>query len=98
VRVSSGEERPADILEGFTGLSYEDAAELFLAVVRTDLPGYRVYMPGTAHRHRDLALPELIRVYYPDVPADTPDLIDISTIVEQTGWQPNPVQDWSGSS
>ena len=98
VRVSSGEERPTDILEGFTGLSYEDAARLFLAVVRTDLPGYRVYMPGTAHRHRDLSLPELIRVHYPEVPADTPDLIDISTIVEQTGWRPNPVQDWSGRS
>ena len=55
VRVSSGQERPNDILEGFTGLSYEDAARLFLAVVRTDLPGYRVYMPGVAHRHRDLA-------------------------------------------
>ena len=98
VRVSAGEERPNDILEGFTGLSYEDAADLFLAVVRTDLPGYRVYMPGTAHRHRDLALPELIRVHYPDVLATTQDLIDVSTIAEQTGWQPSPEQDWSGRS
>ena len=98
MRVSSGEEQPNDILEGFTGLSYEDAAELFLAVVRTDLPGYRVYMPGVAHRHRDLALPELLRVHYPDVPASAQDLIDVSTIAEQTGWEPSPVQDWSGRS
>ena len=42
--------------------------DLFLAVMRTDLPGYRVYMPGAAHRHRDLALAELIRAHYPDVP------------------------------
>ena len=98
VRVSSGEERPNDILEGFTGLSYEDAARLFLAVMRTDLPGYRVYMPGAAHRHRDLALGELIRAHYPDVPATTQDLIDVSTITAETGWQPSPVQDWSGRS
>jgi nucleoside-diphosphate-sugar epimerase len=98
VRVTSGDERPTDLLEGFSGLSYDDAAELLLAVVRTDLPGFRVYMPGTAHRHRDLTLPELLRVHYPDVPTTTPDLIDISTIVEETGWQPSPVQGWSGRS
>jgi uronate dehydrogenase len=95
VRVSSGEERPNDLLEGFTGLSYEDAARLFLAVVRTDLPGYRVYMPGTAHRHRDLTPAELIRVHYPDVPPATQDLIDVSTITAQTGWRPSPVENWS---
>jgi len=95
VRVNSGEERPDDVLEGFTGLSYEDAARLALAVVRTDLPGYRVYMPGVAHRHRDLALADLIRVHYPNAPATTQDLIDVSTIVDQTGWHPNPVHDWS---
>jgi nucleoside-diphosphate-sugar epimerase len=95
VRVSSGDEQPNDILEGFTGLSYEDAAELFLAVVRTDLPGYRVYMAGAAHRHRDLALDELIRVHYPDVPVTTKDLIDVSTITAETGWRPNPAPDWS---
>lgn len=98
VRVSSGDEHPIDILEGFTGLSYEDAARLMLAVVRADLPGYRAYMPGTAHRHRDLALPELIRNFYPDVPTDAPDLIDISTIVDETGWRPSPVLGWSGHS
>jgi nucleoside-diphosphate-sugar epimerase len=98
VRVSSGEEQPNDILEGFTGLSYEDAAQLFLAVVRTDLPGYRVYMPGAAHRHRDLTPAELIRVHYPDVPATTQDLIDVSTITAQTGWRPSPVDAWSGRS
>lgn len=98
VRVSSGEEQPNDVLEGFTGLSYEDAARLLLAVVRTDLPGYRVYMPGVAHRHRDLTPAELIRVHYPHVPATTQDLIDVSTITAQTGWQPSPVEHWSGRS
>ena len=97
-RVSSGEETAIDILEGFTALSHEDAAELVLAVLRTDLPGYRVYMPGVAHRHRDLGPAELIDAHYPSVPAGTRELIDISTIVEETGWQPSPVHHWSGRS
>lgn len=94
--VSSGDESSTDVLEGFSGLSYEDAAGLFLAVVRSDLHGYRVYMPGTAHRHRDMTLPELIRAHYPDIPATTRDLIDVSTIVEETGWHPGPAPGWSG--
>ena len=95
-RVSSGEETAIDILEGFTALSHDDAAELVLAVLRTDLPGYRVYMPGVAHRHRDLGPAELIGTHYPGVPIGTHELIDISTIVEETGWQPSPVHHWSG--
>jgi len=87
VGVSTGDERFTDILEGFTGLTYHDAAELFLAVVRADLPGYRVYMPGTSHRHRDLDVPDLVSAFYATVPTNTPDLIDVSTIVEETGWQ-----------
>jgi nucleoside-diphosphate-sugar epimerase len=89
VGVSRGEERFTDILEGFSGLTYHDAASLFLAVIRTDLPGYRVYVPGITHRHRDLTFPDLLGTYYPDVPATTPDLIDVSTIVAETGWQPS---------
>ncbi len=96
VRVSTGDERPNDLLEGFTGLSYDDASELILAVIRTDLPGYRVYAPAVAHRHRDFAPGELVRTHYPDLPATTDDLIDISTIVEETDWRPTPVQHWSG--
>lgn len=87
IKVGSGEERLTDLLEGFIGLTYEDAAALFLAVVRSDLPGYRVYAPGSAHRHRDLTLPDLLRTHYPNVPAAASDLIDISTIVAETGWE-----------
>ena len=94
-RVSSGEVTPIDVLEGFTALTHDDAAELIHAVLRADLPGYRVYMPGVAHRHRDLDPAALIRAYYPGVPDGTDELIDISTIVEQTGWQPSPVHHWS---
>lgn len=87
VRVGSGAERPDDIIEGFTGLTYDDAAALFLAVVRADLAGYRVFMAGTAHRHRDLELVDLIRTHYPEVDPDTPDLIDLTTVERDTGWQ-----------
>lgn len=93
--VRAGEEDEVDVFEGFTGLTYDDAAELIVAVLRTDLPGYRVYAPGSSHRHRDLSIPELIRTYYPDVPPDVPDLIDVSAITEQTGWRPTPPPDRS---
>lgn len=88
VLVGSGEETDVDILEGFTGLTYDDAAAVFLAVVRADLVGFHVFMAGTAHRHRDLALPELIRTFYPELPDDTTDLIDDRAMVEATGWRP----------
>jgi nucleoside-diphosphate-sugar epimerase len=90
VGVSSGEERFNDVLEGFSGLTYDDAAALFLAVLRSDLPGYRVYTPGTAHRHRTLSPPELLRTYYPSVDDSVPDLVDVSRITRETGWQPSP--------
>jgi nucleoside-diphosphate-sugar epimerase len=87
VTVASGEERPIDIFEGFTGLTYDDAAALFLAVVRAALPGYRVYVPATAHRHRDLDVADLVRAFYPDVAPDIDDLVDTSAITAETGWQ-----------
>lgn len=87
--VATGEERDVDIVEAFSGLTYDDAARLFLAVVRADLPGYRVYLAGTAHRHRDLSVADLIERYYPEVAPGTPDLVDISTITAETGWCPS---------
>lgn len=87
-RVESGHESQIDIFEGFTGLTYDDAAELFLAVVRSELPGYNVFAIGTAHRHRDRPLPDLIREYYPEVDPNAPDLIDLRAVTEATGWQP----------
>ena len=91
--VTSGHERAIDIFEAFSGLTYDDAARLFLAVVRADLPGYRVYVAGTSHRHRDLSVAELIDRFYPEVPPGTPDLVDISTVTEEVGWRPGPGYD-----
>lgn len=86
VGVNSGEETRTDIMEGFTGLTYRDAAALFLAVLRSDLPGYRSFMAGTAHRHNHLDLDALIRRFYPGVPSGTSDLIDQSALIGATGW------------
>jgi nucleoside-diphosphate-sugar epimerase len=87
VEVGAGAERPDDIVEGFTGLTYDDAASLFLAVVRADLSGFRIFMVGTSHRHRDLELADLIRTHYPELDPDTPDLIDLTAVTRDTGWQ-----------
>ena len=88
--VASGEERPVDVFEGFTGLSYADAAALFLAVVRADLHGYHVFAAGTAHRHRDLGVTDLIRTFYPGTDPALPDLVDLRPVAEATGWTPGP--------
>jgi hypothetical protein len=45
-------------------------------------------MAGTSHRHRDLALPDLIRTHYPELDPDLPDLIDLTAVTEATGWRP----------
>jgi nucleoside-diphosphate-sugar epimerase len=87
ILVDSGRERPDDITEGFTGLAYDDAASLFLSVVNTDLTGFRIFMAGTAHRHRHLGLPDLICTYYPELAPDTPDLIDLTAVNRETGWR-----------
>lgn len=88
--VGVGEERPDDIFEGFTGLGYQDAAALFVAVARRGGDGFRIHVVGTAHRHRDLALPELIATHYPDTPPDLPDLVDLASVAAATGWTPDP--------
>ena len=85
--VSTGFEKAVDILEGFTGLTYRDAAAVFLAVLRSDLPGYRSFMAGTAHRHNDLDLDGIIDTFYPHLPAGTSDLIDSTALTRETGWE-----------
>lgn len=85
--VAAGAETAVDLFEGFTSLSYEDAAELFLAVVRADLTGYHVFMPGSSRRHGDFAFPELLATHYPHVDPTTTDLIDDTSITATTGWR-----------
>ena len=78
---------------GFSYLSLEDASRLILAILRTDLPGYRVYMPASKKNMLGRPVGELIREYYPNVPLRRPIekidcLVDISRIERETGWSP----------
>ena len=87
--IGAGEETPTAIFEGFTSLTYEDAARLFEAVIDADLRGYHVFMPGNARRHRDKSITQLIDDHYPDLDPTTPDLIDNDPITTATGWRPS---------
>lgn len=88
-RVATGEERPIDVLEGFTGMTRDSAARLVDAILAADLPGFRVYQPGSAHRHRDLSIAQLVHRHYPGVDPGVEDLVDTSTITAETGWRPD---------
>jgi len=79
--------------ELFAWLSSGDAASLVEAVLRLELPGYRVYAP--AHpRPRIAATPqEIISRFYPKLQLRKPleqidALLDNSRITAETGWQP----------
>ena len=87
--VTTGDETFTDVFEGFTALTYRDAAALFAAVVDADLAGYHCFMAGRTERHRDLSFAELLDRHYPDVDSATDDLIDVSAVTAATGWQPS---------
>lgn len=90
ILVHAGDERPDDLFEGFTGLTYSDAADLFVAVARAGGDGFGVHLVGTSHRHRDLSVADLIRTFYPGTPAELADLVDLSTVTAATGWSLGP--------
>lgn len=79
--------------EGFSYLTYEDAANAILKVAEADLPGCRTYMPASRNNGRGRPASELIPEFYPDVPLKKPagamdSLVDISTMTRETGWKP----------
>jgi nucleoside-diphosphate-sugar epimerase len=74
-------------------LTYEDAGELIARVVGRSAPGYRQYFPALAMTFRGRTNADLIRQFYPDTPLSVPaeqleELIDISEITRDTGWNP----------
>ncbi len=88
--VSTGNETEHDVFEGFTSLTYTDAAELILAVLRSDLDGFNAFSAGVADRHLDLELSELASTFFPELPPHTKHLIDLTPIYSTTGWWPTP--------
>jgi nucleoside-diphosphate-sugar epimerase len=84
-----GANTPLD--EGFTWLSYDDAARLALACLARDLPGFRTYYPSHPRPRLAVPLADIVARYYPATPwrAGPRDaLIDIAKITAETGWAP----------
>jgi len=79
--------------EGFSYLSYRDAADLILKVIEAGRPGPQTYFPASYKNLLGRPVPEIIRDYYPGVPlrkpaAEIESLIDISTLKRDLGWEP----------
>ena len=79
--------------EAFTWLSVHDAAMLLVAVVKADLPGYRVYFPVHPTMRVKVSVREIIEKYFAGTPLKKPieqmdSMADISRITAETGWTP----------
>jgi nucleoside-diphosphate-sugar epimerase len=79
--------------EGFAYISAADAARLFDAILRTELPGYRCYFPAAPWLYREEPIPQLLEELYQGVPLRKPvdemtGFVDISRVTRETGWVP----------
>ncbi|MCX5659493.1 MAG: NAD(P)-dependent oxidoreductase [Planctomycetota bacterium] len=86
---------PYDAPMGWSYLSYADAGRLAAAVVRADLPGFRVYFPSSRLNRKGGKAAEIVRRHLADVPQRSPirddgseSLVDIARITQETGWEP----------
>ena len=76
-------------------LTMSDAADLVLALLRADLPGFRVYLPAVS-RIRGPVTRRYLEDRYADVPLRRPieqmdSMIDLSRVTAETGWRPRHV-------
>lgn len=79
--------------EAFTCLRYEDAADLMAAILRSDLPGFRIYFPAAGDPTINLPIPQIIERWYRDAQLRCPvnqidRLVDLSVIERESGWRP----------
>jgi len=85
---------PAGPAEGFAWLHAGDAARLIDALLRADLPGFRIYFPAVSEpTPRAGSVADVVRELYPSVPLRKPveqmaSLVDLSRIERETGWSP----------
>jgi len=85
--------RPTKLEQVFSYLSFSDAASLVTAILRSPLPGFRIYLPAHPDNRLGQSAANLIRKFYQTVPLRRPlqkieTLIDISQIERETGWSP----------
>jgi nucleoside-diphosphate-sugar epimerase len=80
------------IAQGFSWLSYRDAARLVLALLKAEWKGARVYFPAAPGPRSGLSVEELMKRYYEGVPrkagfeGEIKALVDTSAITRDTGW------------
>ena len=77
-------DKPNILITGAVG----DAARLIHAILQSELPGFRIFVPAVSNRCADLTSQELITLFYPEVPTGTTNLVDYSNITEDTGSEP----------
>jgi hypothetical protein len=75
-----------------------DAAALILAILTSELPGYRCYFPAAPDTLTGESASALIERLYGNVPLRRPreqlrSLVDCGVITQQTGWRPGTVDD-----
>jgi nucleoside-diphosphate-sugar epimerase len=79
---------------GFSFMTHTDAGRLCAATIAAHLPGYRCYLPSSAHNIVRQPAARLLREFYADVPIRKPigdgtaTLVDLSGITADTGWRP----------
>ncbi len=79
--------------EATAHLFYEDAAELIVAAVERQSPGYHQYLPAQTFNVTNVPVAELIRRYYSTVRLTRPldaieTLIDLSALERELGFKP----------
>lgn len=85
--------RFAQLDEAFACLHNRDLTSLILAILQTDLPGFRIYLPAAESPSVSTPIPRLVERFFSNVPLRTPatelsSLIDTSRITRETGWRP----------
>lgn len=84
--------KPSRITQGFSILSFSDAAHAAIASLTADLTGYHCFFPALSQVFGP-AVTDAIAKYYPGVPLKRPieqmdSLIDFSDFTRATGWRP----------
>jgi nucleoside-diphosphate-sugar epimerase len=79
--------------EGCSYLHLRDAAALIGAILKSDLPGFRVYFPAAGSAHLKDGVPATIAQHYAGIPLRRPAreikaLVDTTQITRETGWEP----------